>query len=62
VKRFRYTIHNMIGHPLMEVLHLIGLDAASRWIHDVTLPEDDNDGTDTWDRGEHVGGNSNERR
>jgi len=41
VKRFRYTIHNMIGHPLMEVLHLIGLDAASRWIHDVTLPTEE---------------------
>jgi len=52
----------MIGHPLMEVLHLIGLDAASRWIHDVTLPKDADNGVDAWDRGEYVEDASNERR
>jgi len=62
VRRFRYSIHNMIGHPLMEVLHLIGLDAASRWIHDVTLPKDADNGVDAWDRGEYVEDASNERR
>lgn len=61
MRRFRFTIHNMIGHPLMEVLHLIGLDAASQWIHDVTLPKDDNDGVEAWDRGEHTGDASDER-
>jgi hypothetical protein len=38
VKRFAYTLHNLVGHPVSEVLHLLGLDRASTWIHDITLP------------------------
>ena len=41
MRRFRFTLHNMLGHPLMEMFHLLGLDAASRWIHDVTLPKEE---------------------
>lgn len=36
--RFRYTLHNLIGHPLMEVLHILGLRRASWWVHQITLP------------------------
>ena len=44
--RFRYTIHNIVGHPLMEVLYLIGLKRASMWIHDITLPNNNGDNND----------------
>ena len=36
--RFNYTIHNLIAHPLMEVLHLVGLSKWGDLIHDATLP------------------------
>ncbi len=35
---FSYTIHNLIAHPLMELLHLIGLTELGNKIHDNTLP------------------------
>lgn len=41
--RFRYTVHNLVAHPLMEVLHLVGLSDLGDKIHDATLP---------WDHGE----------
>ena len=36
--RLRWAPHNLVGHPLMEVLEILGLTRASRWVHDVTLP------------------------
>lgn len=36
--RFNYTIHNLIAHPLMELLHLIGKTELGDKIHDATLP------------------------
>ena len=36
-QRFAFTLHNIVGHPLMEVLWLLGLKRASRWVHDITL-------------------------
>lgn len=38
--RFRWTLHNLIGHPLMEILWLLGAHGMSTWIHDVTLPSE----------------------
>jgi len=35
---FKWTIHNMIAHPLMEFLHLVGLGELGGKIHDATLP------------------------
>ena len=35
---FKYTIHNLIAHPLMEVLYLIGFGKLGDKIHDATLP------------------------
>ena len=40
MKRFRYTLHNLVGHPLMEVLWLLRMDTLADWIHDITLPKD----------------------
>lgn len=36
--RFSYTIHNVIAHPLMEILHLVGLSQWGDKVHDATLP------------------------
>jgi len=41
MRRFRYTIHNCFGHPLMEVFYLLGLPTQAEWIHDTTLPNED---------------------
>ena len=36
--RFRWTIHNMIGHPLMEVFSQLGRIELGNKIHDATMP------------------------
>ena len=36
--RFNYTIHNVIAHPLMEILHLVGFTELGNKVHDATLP------------------------
>jgi hypothetical protein len=44
---FKWTIHNMIAHPIFELLHLIGLSSLGDRIHDSTLPiehDEDHDG------------------
>jgi hypothetical protein len=33
-----WTVHNMIAHPISEVLYLLGLQRWSNWIHDATIP------------------------
>ena len=38
---FRYTIHNLVAHPLMEVLHLLGLGKYGEYLHQATLPYED---------------------
>ncbi len=40
MKRFRYTLHNIIGHPCMEIFYIFGMKKAATWIHDATLPKD----------------------
>lgn len=37
-KRFQYTVHNMIAHPLSEVLYQLGLVKLSEVVHDRTCP------------------------
>jgi len=41
---FKWTLHNLIAHPLSELVYLVGFgrDPAQRagdWIHDVTIPD-----------------------
>jgi hypothetical protein len=38
VSRFRYTVHNLVGHPVSEILRLLGFRRASTWAHNITLP------------------------
>lgn len=40
-KRHSWTLHNLVAHPLMEVLALIGMRRAAVWIHDSTVPKPD---------------------
>jgi hypothetical protein len=39
MNRFKYTIHNLVGHPLMEVFYILGFTKWAKWIHDKTLPK-----------------------
>lgn len=38
-ERFRWTVHNVIAHPLCELLWQLGLVELSTWVHDSTVPE-----------------------
>jgi hypothetical protein len=33
-----WTAHNLIGHPLMAIAYLVGLNDLGAKIHDATLP------------------------
>jgi len=35
----RYTFHNLVGHPVMEILHMVGLKRWGVWVHEHTLPK-----------------------
>lgn len=37
--RFDWTLHNVVAHPLSEVLWQLGFVRLSDWLHDVTIPE-----------------------
>jgi hypothetical protein len=37
--RFSWSLHNFIAHPVSELLFIAGLEKASDWVHDVTIPE-----------------------
>lgn len=41
LKRFSWTLHNMVAHPLSEILKLGGFRRAADWVHDATVPEPD---------------------
>ena len=35
-----YAFHNIVAHPLMEVLKWIGQDTLANKVHDQTLPKE----------------------
>jgi hypothetical protein len=37
-ERFQWTAHNLIAHPLSEVLFQVGLRKLSDKVHDITVP------------------------
>tara|TARA_B100001250_G_C19724638_1_gene755467 strand:- start:676 stop:801 length:126 start_codon:yes stop_codon:yes gene_type:complete len=41
MKKFKYSLHNIIGHPLMEIFNLLGMTKLANKIHDKTLPLDE---------------------
>jgi hypothetical protein len=36
--RHRWLVHNLVGHPLMQVLALLKLHRWAFWVHDKTVP------------------------
>ena len=41
---FKWTLHNLVAHPLSEVIYLIGCGSSpfvrlGNWLHDITVPE-----------------------
>lgn len=40
-KRFKWTIHNVVAHPLMEITYQLGFIELSEQIHDSTIPTKD---------------------
>jgi hypothetical protein len=36
--RFQWTLHNLIAHPLSEILFQIGFGEAGDRVHDQTVP------------------------
>jgi hypothetical protein len=38
-KRFQWTPHNLIAHPVSEILYQLGFLNASDWIHEATTPD-----------------------
>lgn len=36
---FRWSIHNLVAHPLSEVAYLLGLRKLSDWLHDASVPK-----------------------
>lgn len=36
--RFSYSLHNFVGHPMMELFCLFGFDRLGMYVHDETLP------------------------
>jgi len=40
--RHAWTTHNMLGHPLMQVLAWMGKGRLGVWVHDATTPRPQN--------------------
>ena len=38
-ERWRWTLHNLVAHPLSEILFQFGARRASDTVHDSTVPE-----------------------
>jgi len=36
--RFQWTLHNLVAHPLSEVLFQLGFESFSNTVHDSTVP------------------------
>ena len=37
-ERFQWTLHNLLAHPVSEVLYQIGLGDLGNRVHDATIP------------------------
>jgi len=37
--RFQWTLHNLVAHPLSEIVFQLGMETFSNAIHDITVPE-----------------------
>lgn len=39
--RHSWIVHNMLGHPVMQILAIFKLYKAAIWVHDITTPKVD---------------------
>ncbi len=37
-EKYQWSLHNLIGHPISEIFHILGFENLSKQIHDATLP------------------------
>ena len=44
-QKYKWTIHNLVAHPLMEFLHIIGYSELGNKLHDITVPSDQQEET-----------------
>jgi hypothetical protein len=35
---FAWSLHNLVAHPISEILYLMGAHKAADWVHDKTVP------------------------
>lgn len=40
MKRIRLALHNIVGHPLMELAYIFGLMRLGNWIHNTLFKID----------------------
>lgn len=40
-ERWRWTVHNLVAHPLSELLYQVGLGGLGDRLHDATVPQHD---------------------
>lgn len=38
-ERFRWTLHNLVAHPVSELLYQAGFEDLGNQLHDITVPE-----------------------
>jgi len=38
-KKYRWSVHNLVAHPVSEVAYLCGFENLSNKIHDYTVPD-----------------------
>lgn len=38
-ERFKWTLHNVVAHPLSELAFQVGARRLSDWLHDATIPD-----------------------
>ncbi|RLA42149.1 MAG: hypothetical protein DRQ64_00205 [Gammaproteobacteria bacterium] len=48
-KRFQWTVHNVIAHPVMEIFYQLGLKGLSDRVHQATVPEESHSPVDVID-------------
>ncbi len=40
-EHFKWSIHNLLAHPLSEIAWLFGFEKLSNWLHDKSIPKHD---------------------
>jgi hypothetical protein len=38
-ERYQWTLHNLVAHPISEVVHLAGYTELGNRLHDMTIPQ-----------------------